>query len=1700
MLRSVSVPTLAGGVSQGLAPLNPPWKVRESVNNVLDVVRGAGKRPGSRHVAVLGAADVNEAVWRTLRFEDDQFYLAQISPASIKVWDRFGAPYPVINSAGSFSYLATRAPNAAEAPEGDWSVVIGAGWAFNGGGSITGVGTGVFGLTPWGEGGSAVVSQISSASLVAGGYTYLYNSDATLVLKPGKAVVSVYVKDPNYEGAAGVLAPTQVGLGLIQPTLGTPPASALFWEYDATSAKWTLKSQLGEGSVFLKQGAVYSGGGWTRLWVTLDLTQYIQLSGNLAGDPFYPTIFQLSGASEVRTVLATGFQVTYGVDVVQPYLLSGRYETLSLGSTTLVLNKAVTVAPGTTLEPTPSAYGDQALFFVAQGAYSTKYTVSAIVDVGGVDTVYFATITTWNGVNGGVGILNSIDPADIAASLRASLTGAIAQNFGPLILLRSAPTQQIKNVIATDSQGGSVPLIRAFDDQAQLLTDLPASAPAGYKLKISGDADFNQDDYYVEFVMEGIGQSGSGASSLGLSTQKYGPGQWIESLPNGIVLDLDEATLPHKIERKIDNALGAVTGTPNAVYFEFSRITWADREVGDDVSNPAPDFVGSRINHMFWVDGRLGFLSQNNVIFSRVDQPFNFWRETVRTFPASDRIQAQAASRDYAELLGTVLYYGRVILISSENHWILNINPSLTAENINFVPFVNFESFPEVPPAYTDSSVYVPYKDGAYTGVRRITPSNADANALITQDVTREIRNYIPGAARQMVSATNLGMLFLLTDVEGVDDHRNIYVYSYAQSGSELIQTAWHKWRMLDRVAHLAVEDSTLYTVQVSDAGVYLESLIFDDVFAAEGTQEWRLDRRVDVGALSVSVSGGKTLFTAPPGFKFDSRNDWKAVYTAASNAPGTFTSSKLKLDSLGAASRGVSGLVAKSTPAFNSALNLKQYFDFKPQALFYRTNYLKGARYSNSGQPSGWLKEAKNSFGEFSPFEDGICPVYPSGPEKGYPNIGNLGTDPYRAGTLLFRDLREVSSDGTVSPLYRAGTYVLTFEGDGTFMVGFDAAPVNQVTNPFGGKALAGETAPGSKRIEFNVANPSTAGVYLAVHTSNPANRVRNMRVFYKADEADLAAQPWLPEFVNDLKNVFKVRVLRPMEFVGSNTSERTVSRVLVTDPFWTDGGWPWEVLCELCNQLDCGIWYNPPGFLDAAAIQSEAAIIRNTLKPELTVVVEGPNEMFNGFPFSVGGGQYATGALVPPTAAWLEGNDATETTPGSGVYQYIGPKPGFSSNITQAAFEGAAVLTNRTHQAFATEFAGQTDRLVYAFGAQAANVFPFTVGISRAPLTQMVVIAPYAAVSPFIDFTHPTYTQEALSAYVGAEVDQAVQFVQNYRDAIDAHNTTTGASLRLGCYEFGFQMVSAKKVSLDDPNGVAPGGATASSPSLTFYPSGGQVGAFFWNEIWTGFLPVSFPITDPQNTVIGDRIKTFMRSAQAGTILTDFIAKVAPLLDGPLAFYADYAQVSPIDGHYALLDYPGQPLSVYPKAQAWAAASAGGSGGGGSGPGGISVGPSDLVDLEGTLIPGPPVPPGTTLTLTWVDADTLSVQGNLLDQLDYLQIGAEFDCYIVLHPPYFRNSREGAILGGSYRAKLVKVAFEDTWRFRVDVQAENGKTYSKQAPSQATATQLIFKTGLQEFPALGDPAKISVALHNPEVTPNWFASVEWLIEPVRR
>jgi hypothetical protein len=467
------------------------------------------------------------------------------------------------------------------------------------------------------------------------------------------------------------------------------------------------------------------------------------------------------------------------------------------------------------------------------------------------------------------------DANDTSGGFNDFFTRSVPNNGNNIYLALTTPAQYDFTISTTDSLAGSG--MKSIYREVDALSSLPIDNKNGFKVKIKGDPELAEDDYYVEF------QTNQG--------QAYGSGSYVETVGDDIVSGFDASTMPHQLVNDAFNS------------FTFSQVNYADRVAGDDNSNPLPSFTGSEIKSMFFFKNRLGFLSKDNIIMSESgfgttnaqgQLVFNFGRTSVTTLLDSDPIDVSVASSRVTNLKSAKGFQENLILFSENGQFVLKGGDVLTPKTVSITPITNFSFEDQVDPLPLGSYIYFPFTRGAFTGMREFTV-NASTDNYDSTEVTEHVPAYIPKNIIDMTGTTSEDMIVLLSG----DEKGSLYIYNYFWNNNQKVLSAWSKFTFTGEIRGIEFIESTLYAVITNNGETNLVEMPLESGLTDAAGYVTHLDMRV-----ASTVTNGASTITLP--------------YTPADNTVEVYTKDGLRLNCTNSgATVTLTQAVTSDTPVF---------------------------------------------------------------------------------------------------------------------------------------------------------------------------------------------------------------------------------------------------------------------------------------------------------------------------------------------------------------------------------------------------------------------------------------------------------------------------------------------------------------------------------------------------------------------------------------------------------------------------------------------------------------------------------------------------------------------------------------------------------------------------------------------------------------
>jgi hypothetical protein len=383
-----------------------------------------------------------------------------------------------------------------------------------------------------------------------------------------------------------------------------------------------------------------------------------------------------------------------------------------------------------------------------------------------------------------------------------------------------------KNVVVTKdvTTGGGT-----FKGGYQQFVDLPTTGNVvGDVWQIVGTGTNSFDDYYVKWDVSGT---------------------WRETPKPGLLNRLKASTMPHRL---VNNGAGS---------FTFSTTAWIDRLVGDDNSAAFPSFVGKQIADVFFHRNRLGFIADENTIFSRAGAFFNFFPETVTVLVDTDPVDVAVSHNKVAVLRHAVSFNTSLMLFADQAQFQLTAKDSLTPKTavINVTTEFNIEA--KAKPTSSGSSLFFGVTKGNFTGIKEylVQPLTFTNDA---SDVTAHVPKFIPKNLFKLTSSNLENVVIALSK----DDRSTLYVYRYYWSSpDEKVQSSWSKFTLDSGAVILDAEfiNTTMHMVVKRSDGTYLEAMDLQDVTDGDLGVRILLDQKVPLTGV-YNAGTGLTTWTTP--------------------------------------------------------------------------------------------------------------------------------------------------------------------------------------------------------------------------------------------------------------------------------------------------------------------------------------------------------------------------------------------------------------------------------------------------------------------------------------------------------------------------------------------------------------------------------------------------------------------------------------------------------------------------------------------------------------------------------------------------------------------------------------------------------------------------------------------------------------------
>lgn len=479
----------------------------------------------------------------------------------------------------------------------------------------------------------------------------------------------------------------------------------------------------------------------------------------------------------------------------------------------------------------------EALFYFKAGSYKTTYIVTVVYS----GTSYTWTYTTPdNSVEANEAYIKTdalcyaIYNAMTTTSPTVTSLGFSIQRTGSLMRLWRTDANDFE-IDVSDGLGNTQLL--GFKEFASGFDKLPQGGFDGMILRIQGDASAQEDDYYVQY---------SGRSATGV---------WEECAKPNIPINFTASTMPYRL---INTGLDT---------FTFGPCPWGDRVVGDEDTAKDPSFVDSSVADIAFDNARLMILTERGPVWSRTNNPYVFFPDTVQARLATAPIDYEVRASKKIAIMRTVLQTDDDTFLWAEGRQfrVSTADQPFTPDSVAIKPASAYDFSAKVDPLPVGRSVLFVTENGPWSSVTDITIS--DGRVVREEGITDHAPKFVPKNIEWM-AATDTGKKALLYSS---DYKTQLSLYEWYLREDQRAQSAWSTWRLPEANSQIVsglFDRNTFYLVVYRPDGTWLLKTSVAP-FQVDGTglrYLTRLDLRITEAAMTVSYNAGtdETRFLLP--------------------------------------------------------------------------------------------------------------------------------------------------------------------------------------------------------------------------------------------------------------------------------------------------------------------------------------------------------------------------------------------------------------------------------------------------------------------------------------------------------------------------------------------------------------------------------------------------------------------------------------------------------------------------------------------------------------------------------------------------------------------------------------------------------------------------------------------------------------------
>jgi hypothetical protein len=404
-------------------------------------------------------------------------------------------------------------------------------------------------------------------------------------------------------------------------------------------------------------------------------------------------------------------------------------------------------------------------------------------------------------------------------------------------------------------------LLNVVTSKVNTVGELPNSCRHNFVVKVVNSAE-EEDDYYLKFQVNNVASS--------VTADRFGSGVWEECPKPGITIEIDDDTLPVRLERG-DPGNWAINGGSSTNYangiFRLTKPDWAKRSVGDEITNPDPSFIDKKISKLLFFRNRLTFLSENNVICSQTNDFYNVFSKTAQSVSNSDPVDVQASSVYPTKLFDAIEINSGLLIHSSNQQFMLTTDSdtfSPQTAKLNYLSSYNYNE--KIPPFSLGTTTGFMNSSGKNARFFEISEARREGEPVVVEQ-SKIVSRKLPIDLSNVTVSKENGVLFF-----GTAGSSEVWGYRYYSSGEKRLQAAWFRWELpgtlvkhviLDDVYYVILKNGANYTLEAYDVKKQDDTTVVNDYLI-------HLDTHSTVSSLAAGTYNAttkKTVFPKPAGY-----------------------------------------------------------------------------------------------------------------------------------------------------------------------------------------------------------------------------------------------------------------------------------------------------------------------------------------------------------------------------------------------------------------------------------------------------------------------------------------------------------------------------------------------------------------------------------------------------------------------------------------------------------------------------------------------------------------------------------------------------------------------------------------------------------------------------------------------------------------